>query len=210
MKILLVAATKAEIEPLLTHFELNCNHSNPNPIFEYLITGVGMVATTFTLTKHLSTTHYDLIINAGIAGSFDKHLKNGTLVHVVKDTFSEMGAEDHDSFITLTELGYGQCTFTFDTTNINLPKVTAITVNTVHGNAKSIEVIKARLNPEIESMEGAAVYYVSKQFNIPCLQIRAISNLVEPRNKSNWTIGLAIQNLNTWLINYFSNEMNCI
>ena len=71
-----------------------------------------------------------------------------------------------------------------------------ITVNTVHGNNQSISEIIARLNPEVESMEGAAVFKVCEEFNIPCLQIRSVSNSVEKRNRNNWDLDLAIKNLN--------------
>jgi len=56
-------------------------------------------------------------------------------------------------------------------------------------------------------MEGAAVFYACKRENIDCLQIRSVSNYVEPRNKENWQIGLAIRNLNDWMISFIS-EMN--
>jgi len=78
-----------------------------------------------------------------------------------------------------------------------LKQVKAITVNTVHGNKNSITKIVNRLNPDIESMEGAAIFAVCKEFNIPCVQITSISNKMEKRNKENWNIPLAIQNLNT-------------
>jgi futalosine hydrolase len=45
-------------------------------------------------------------------------------------------------------------------------------------------------------MEGAAVFKVCNEFFIPCIQIRAISNKVEKRNKENWNMPLAIRNLN--------------
>ena len=46
-------------------------------------------------------------------------------------------------------------------------------------------------------MEGAACFMVCEKFEIPCIQIRAISNKVEKRNKENWNLDLAISNLNT-------------
>jgi futalosine hydrolase len=36
--------------------------------------------------------------------------------------------------------------------------------------------------------------------NAKYVQIRAVSNYVEPRNKENWQMGLAIKNLNEYLI----------
>ena len=77
-----------------------------------------------------------------------------------------------------------------------LQSVKGITVNTVHGNSETISEITQRENPEIESMEGASVFKVCEQMNIPCLQIRSISNKIEKRNKKNWNLDLAILNLN--------------
>ncbi len=44
----------------------------------------------------------------------------------------------------------------------------------------------------MESMEGAAVFYAALRFNTPCVQIRAVSNFVEPRNRESWEIGKAL------------------
>ena len=68
-------------------------------------------------------------------------------------------------------------------------------MNTVHGNMASIEKVIKKYKPEIESMEGAAFFYVCEKENIPSIQLRAISNYVERRNKDNWNIPLALQNL---------------
>jgi futalosine hydrolase len=38
---------------------------------------------------------------------------------------------------------------------------------------------------------------------IPCIQLRSISNYVEPRNRSNWNIPLAIKALNDYLLEHF-------
>lgn len=182
MKILIVVATNAEIE----HERFtNC---------ELLITGVGMLNTAISLTKKLSHNNYDLIINIGVVGSFSDDLKIGDVVEVVKDTFSELGYEDAEGFTEFTEFDLKH---TFKSqAKTQLPKASSITVNTVHGNEESIESITERLQPDIESMEGAAVFQVCKEFNVPCMQIRAISNRVEQRDKNNWNIPLAIHNLN--------------
>jgi futalosine hydrolase len=45
-------------------------------------------------------------------------------------------------------------------------------------------------------MEGAAFHYVCLTEKVPFLQLRAVSNYVGERNKKNWNIKLAIENLN--------------
>ncbi|KQC01490.1 futalosine hydrolase [Pedobacter sp. Hv1] len=205
MKLLIVAATQAELAPVYEHFGLPNAHFIQQEKFDILITGVGMTATAFALGKYLNNT-YNLVLNVGIAGSFDKQLHLGSLVNIYEDTFAELGAEDHDQFISLDELGFGQITFNSSYDLIDLPKVKGITVNKVHGNTESINAIIKRFNPQTESMEGAAVFYACNLSHIPCAQVRSLSNEVEPRAKENWKIGLAITNLNEWLIDFITQQ----
>jgi len=157
-----------------------------------LITGMGMVNTSIQITKELMQNEYDLVINMGVVGSYSKDYIIGDVVEVVEDSFSELGFENGNDF--------GQFSDFVTKYNVvaktNLQKVKGITVNTVHGNIHSITEIVNRLNPDVESMEGAAVFKVCNEFAVPCIQIRAISNNVEMRNKANWNMPLAIHNLN--------------
>lgn len=210
MKILLVAATASEIEPLLLHFNIleNAGTVNENRV-DVLITGVGMTATAFAMGKCLALNRYDLAINAGIAGAFDRSLKTAEVVAVTLDCFAELGSEDGEDFLTIDQLGFGKSNVKpdhlFEHPNVEaLKKTRGITVNKVHGNDESIYTTVTRLNPQIESMEGAAFFYACNQYNLPCLQIRAISNYIERRNRDAWKIPLAIQNLNAVLIELLS------
>ena len=83
-----------------------------------------------------------------------------------------------------------------------LQKVKGITVNTVHGNEASIEKVKRLYNPAVESMEGAAFFSSCKEIGVEFIQIRAISNYVEKRDKSKWEMALAIKNLNNFIIDF--------
>lgn len=204
MKILFVAATRPEVDPVLAQLE--------EAGFDVLLTGAGMVATAYHLGKALQNDAYDLLVNVGIAGSFCTDVMLGDVVQVVRDQLIELGAEDHDEFVPMEQLGFGQSIFE-TTSNITskslqqLPKGNGITVNTVHGNARSIETLKKRLpGLTVESMEGAAVFYAAQQADIPAVQVRAISNYVEPRDRNRWKIGLAIDNLNAWM-NEFIKEI---
>ena len=222
MKLLLVAATHAEIAPLLSQFP---NHEIQNELIlggssvKILITGVGMVATAFSMGQHLASHSYDLALNLGIAGSFDFNLVLGDVVMVTEDLFAEQGAEDGEEFLPIAELGFGEgrqfpvCSLQSKELDLKFPELTtlkqvkAITVNQVHGNELSIAKIIARFNPQIESMEGAAFFYACNQTSTPCIQIRSISNYVERRNREKWNIGLAVNNLNTFAIK-FLNALN--
>ena len=205
MNILLVAATAFEIEPLARHLD---EHGINNSVNK-LITGVGMTATAYALGRELAMDKYDLAINAGVAGAFDRSLKIGEVLNVRLDNFMELGAEDGDNFLSLDELGLGKCgikpSYPYENTFLNsLKTVRAITVNKVHGNDESIYSTVSRLNPDVESMEGAAFFYACNELNLPCLQLRTISNYVERRNRESWNMALAINNLNSFLIDFLN------
>ncbi len=203
-KLLIVAATSAELKITLEHFNLPDKAFVQTTDFDILITGVGMTATAYALGKHLNN-NYHLVLNVGIAGSFDQNIPLGTVVNINHDTFSELGAEDHDNFLTIDELGFGTNSASATAKIAELPNIKGITVNKVHGNSESIQLIKQRFNVQTESMEGAAVFYACNKEDLPCAQVRAISNYVVPRNKEDWKIGLAIHNLNNWLISFLNN-----
>ena len=211
--VLIVSATLAECQGLLKpNFKCDDGESHFIDAFadlkaDLLVTGVGSVATTFHLTRLLATANYRILLNIGLAGSFNKTLSLGMVVSVRSDQFADLGAEDHDDFIDIFDLGLQNSSenpFTngklipIVSNNMPLNKmiaVDAITVNKIHGNKASIDKIKPKYPVDIESMEGAAFYYVANMFQIPALQLRAISNYVEPRNRDSWKISLALSNL---------------
>ncbi len=218
MNILVVAATRDEISPLIAHLAANTQatanaESSSDLTFQLtkakidvLITGVGMVATAFALGGQLANASYDLAINLGIAGSLDRSIALGEVVEVTDDTFIELGAEDDECFITLDELGFGGTRFgtatrlSNYTTDRSIRQTTGITVNRVHGNERSIESLRQLTSAQSESMEGAAFFYACEQAQLPALQIRAVSNYVEKRDRNAWKIGLAVKELNTFAV----------
>lgn len=205
MEILIVAATKYELEPSLPFL-----HEQG---IDVLVTGVGMVETAFALGEKLATKQYDLLLNVGIAGSFSSDLLIGDVVEVVQDRLIELGAQNREKFLSIEEMGFGQSLFFSNSiagtiAPTGLQQVHGITVNTVHGNAIAIEAVRKRLenNLTIESMEGAAVLHAAHKKNTPVIQVRAISNYVEPRDTSRWDIPQAIQKLHEWLRGYLISQ----
>ena len=56
-------------------------------------------------------------------------------------------------------------------------------------------------------MEGAAFFQACMTEGVAFSEIRAISNYVEPRNRDNWKIAEAIENLNKTLIELFEKRL---
>ena len=175
---------------------------------DVLTTGVGMIATAAWCSRTFAAEHYDLALNVGLCGSFDASIAAPDVVHVTADRIAELGAEDGDAFLTIHQLQLlGENEFPFDgglLVNTNPPalpplttlrSVTGITVNTVHGNERTIAAVRDRYDPDVESMEGAAFMYSSLIAGVPFAQVRAVSNAVVRRNRGTWRLDAAIQAL---------------
>lgn len=213
MNILVIAATEAEIALSIKHIASRLRALKPD-VFEhnghyvqFAVTGVGAIATTYHLTTLLFRENYDLVIQAGIAGSFDRTLSLGDVVFVRSDKMGDLGAEDDNTFINIFDLGlmapndaphtHGWLKNPINTEKYNtkLPEVNAITVNTVTGSEATAQNRHTQSNPTLESMEGAALHYVCISRKQPFIQLRAISNYVEKRNRDSWDIPTALNNL---------------
>lgn len=226
MQILIVSATFFEIEKLtkdLEFIKIEENFYSKNlekKSIDILVTGIGIPYTVYKLTKTLNKKKYDLVLNMGIGGSITNSLNIGDVVRVKSEEFADLGIRSKDSFSTLFEMGLvdknnfpfidGSLSSTDFENNwfSNLKQVNGITVNTVNGNKKEIEELKKKFNADIETMEGAAVFYVCLMEKVAFIQIRAISNYVEERNKDNWDIPLAINNLMKTIKEYITINLN--
>ena len=213
---LIVAATAAEIDPLLAAVTQRSNPDGPLRSctrgahdVDVLTTGVGMVATAAWSSRVLGMHEYGLALNLGVCGSFDPEIPAGAVVQVISEELPEMGAEADDAFLTLHDLKLlERDDFPFrDGRLMNvappaiaalqpLPRVHGITVNTVHGRDSSIAAVRQRCDPQVETMEGAAFMYACLIRGTTFAEIRAVSNVVEKRNRAAWKLGEAIGNLN--------------
>jgi futalosine hydrolase len=212
MKILFVAATEFELHQFVENLDKIDREGSVVSSYKWhdleidlVITGLGMVFTTYCLTKVLKEKEYDLVINAGIAGSFSDELSIGTVVNVKSEQFSDLGIEEPGTFKTLFEVGFleknqfpfkdGKLLNPQNNGEFNLPDVNGISGSMSHGCPNTISKVIKEFSPDVESMEGGAVFYVCLQEKIPFLEIRAISNIVEARDTTKWDIPTALENL---------------
>ena len=210
MYILLTAATKFEISPTLILLEKQPQHFSEHTI-SVLITGVGQINTTYNLTTNLINKRPDVVIQAGIAGTFKEHYFLGQTVLVKQDCFGDLGMEEKEKFTTLFDNGFADKN-EFPFTNgwlvndsdtlfkdASLHVVNGVTINKVSDSLLQTQQLLSNFNADIESMEGAACHYVCLLQKIPFIQLRSISNSVGERDKTKWAIKDAIVNLNVEL-----------
>jgi futalosine hydrolase len=210
--ILIVSATLSESAFLRGNNSKKCNFfpakGNVKHSIDVLVTGPGIVATTYQLTKLLAQKKYDLAINIGICGSLDPGIKPVKVVNIISDQFGDFGAEDGKNYLDAFQLGLASknegpfkngkvnSTFKQKLSCINaIPISNGITVQKVQGSTATVRKTIEKFGPVMESMEGAAFLYVCSMEKVPSLQIRAVSNMVERRNRSSWKIKEAIDAL---------------
>jgi futalosine hydrolase len=208
MKILVCAATAMEITPFLGVY----NQSNHAEDIDVLITGIGLTATTYSLTKYFSLKHPDLVIQAGVGGCFDKASKLGSVLAIKQETIADESVIELKSLKTLFDLKLvPQNRFPFSKgwlinadkallQKTKLKVVKGISVNEITTSKQKVDFYKNAFNPVVESMEGAALHYSCLMENISFLQIRSISNYIGERNKKKWNMKESIVNLNKELL----------
>jgi futalosine hydrolase len=182
--------------------------------------GVGLLASCFSLTKLIYEQKPDLIIQAGIAGAFDENLALGKVVAIRHEQLADTGVEEKGTFNDIFDLNLqapDTSPFTdrklinnkFDKLNfLQLDMVTGITINEITTRPERIQLIKAKYNAQLESMEGAALHYCCIQTKTPFIQIRAISNYVGERDKSKWRFKDSFDNLTTNVLKYVDHLYN--
>ena len=203
-KILVAAATAKEINPFIELIKKEKINNN----IDILISGIGLTASTYHFAKQFALKKYDLVIQAGVAGSFDLRIPLGTVVSVKQDTIADQSVIELKKLKTLFDLklvpnnqhpyknGWLLNPYKKVLRKTGLKIVQGISVNQISTSKQMIQFYRDMFDPVTESMEGAALHYVCLMENIPFVQIRSISNYIGERNKKNWDMKDSIANLN--------------
>lgn len=220
-KILLVTATGFEIQPTLDFF--GCSAPSLKGLgapgafvetaaFDCLVTGVGQLQCAAHLMSRLSVAKYSFVLQAGVAGSFSPRYPKRAVVVVGEELLGDCGAEAGDGFLEIGEMGLlpnDGSPFSNGVLRavqpaqvglLGLPSVRSVTVNRTLAHSQSISWITRRFSPDIVNMEGAALFYVCLLKGVPCIQLRAISDMVGPRDRATWDIPGAVEALNSKVI----------
>lgn len=200
MRILITAATSMELAHLQDNIKSHSKHA-----IELAVTGIGAVSTTYHLMKLVHDNQFDIMIQIGIAGSFDHQLHLGTAVNIEIDSLVELGVEENNEYKDIfkmkladpNELPYSSGLLKNPHQHIldatGLKNKISVTNNNITTAENIIYRYKNIYKADLETMEGAAFHYVSIMQNLPFIQIRGISNYVGERNKNAWKIKEAIQ-----------------
>jgi len=197
-RILVMTAVIAEKEAVLSRLQGDSK-------FDVFLAGVGPAAAAANTAKVLARTEYKLVISAGIGGGFSGKTEEGSLVVANEIVAADLGAETPEGFMSLDDLGFGFTKIPVDAGLVktvsevllaaNFPISTGpiITVSTVTGTAGSAQEMCRRVPGVVaEGMEGYGIAVAAGSYGLPVLEIRAISNLVGPRQRNTWRIKEAL------------------
>jgi futalosine hydrolase len=205
----LVAATEKH------HLNFGTFITKNNNTINFVCHGVGAAFAQLCIQDIALTGSPNLLLQAGIAGVYTDKGTVENVYCVSADRFADVGAEDEERFLSIEDLQLQQAAHKYGSNGwllnvqqpypaffAGLPQAKGITVNTTSGSEITIRRWEKLYRPHTESMEGAALHLVGLAYNIPFVQLRAISNYVQVRDKSKWKIAGAIAQLNATLIEY--------
>jgi futalosine hydrolase len=210
MNCLVVAATIIEIAPFLEQYRAK-KGLFANVEIDVVITGIGLTATTYSLTKQLNIKRPDIIIQAGVGGCFDNAVPLGSVFAIRQEAIADQSVIELDKLKTMFDLKLvPQDQYPFNKgwllnkseilKKVRLRKVKGVSTNEITTSKQKVKFYKETFDPVVESMEGAALHYVCLMEKISFLQIRSVSNYIGERNKKNWNMKESIINLNKELI----------
>ena len=181
---------------------------------QVVITGIGAVNTAHALTQYLLTRPRPaLVIQTGIAGAY---VPGGLALEAValatSETYGDLGVLTPQGWRPADEIGiplveaHGTRPARFNEFPLDAGLVARaaavcgslvaatgpfLTVSTVTGVRARGDELYQRFGALCESMEGAAAAHVCALHDVPFLEVRGVSNLVEDRNRAAWKIAEA-------------------
>ncbi|PAD73118.1 futalosine hydrolase [Paenibacillus campinasensis] len=176
--------------------------------FDVVAVGVGPAAAAAYTARALARHRYGLVISAGIGGGFAGQAAIGSLVIANAIVAADLGSETPDGFLSVQELGFGTDRIVPDADlsqrwmqalergGLSAYHGPILTVSTTTGSAESAAFLARRIpGAAAEGMEGFGVATAAAAYELPALEIRAISNAVGPRNRGAWKIKEALEAL---------------
>ncbi len=192
MKIRLLAPTQLELSAIT--FE--------HPNLSKRACGVGGIAMAMDLLPYIAEDKFDLIILAGLAGGIETETMLSQVVKINKDFQGDLGVFEKRGFTPFTVSGlvekkdpntkYNVC----DDVLPKLEIMDSLSTNILFQEKDKNDSRHAHFNTQIENMEGAAFQEICEEYEVPYLQLRAVSNFIGERDKNNWQIKKSLENLN--------------
>ncbi len=186
VNILIVVATALEAQrlPALPHARI-------------AISGIGAVNAALETQARLLEAKPDLVLSVGIAGAYpNSGLKEADVIISSGVVYAGLGAQAGSSIEVLnfpvvsnfsSQLPVWDGALPFSK-KANLETGSIATLETVTTDLSRAHGIETQFGARAEAMEGAGVIHAALRHDLPAFEIRAISNVVGPRDPTSWKI----------------------
>jgi futalosine hydrolase len=164
-----------------------------------LATGVGPVEASCALAAALHQHRYQLVVNAGLAGTFDGAAAVGDGV-VVADDAIELRLEDGAQLALprgerAVEKARSDPALVERLRAQGFAAVHGITVARVTSTDETARRLASELGAQVESMEGFAALRAAERSGVPAIELRGISNRCGARESSGWNFAAGMAGL---------------
>lgn len=210
---LLVSATERELKPILDRSSGMLTACGV-PV---RITGVGKVNAAVSLALRLaSEPGIREVINLGVCGAYDRPgVAPGHLVVTTETCYGDEGIETDDGFVSIGDAGFPLMQDIPGVTeeilrlphgkevgdllsgrmDVQIHTGRMITVSACAGTARLATLRQEKWEPVGETMEGCALAHVCIKAGIRYTEIRGVSNMVGPYDRSAWKLDEAVDNV---------------
>jgi futalosine hydrolase len=214
MRIIITAATSGEWMPLFQKINPKFVSNNKRFSVGFHESGIGILASSVSMMKMFVQETPSLIIQMGIAGSFDPKIPLGKVFVVKDEVVADQGVMEKKEWKDMFDLKFDKPNdapyekrilpnpYLHQYNLLKLPTKKGATVNTITTDPKLAAIYKTKYKAQLESMEGAALHYIGRDLHVPFIQFRAVSNYIGERDKSKWKMQEAIYNLNE-IVNFY-------
>ena len=185
-------------------------------------TGIGSVNAAHALTCQLEEQLPDLVIQFGIGGAYvPTGLSIQSVVLATEEIYGDVGVITPEGWKPADEIGIPLVhddppyfnRFPLDSRLVSTAAEICgarcgpfVTVSQCSGVQAVGDALHARFNALCESMEGAAAAHICTLYNVPFIEVRGISNLVEDRDPTRWDIPGAADAAQSALIKIISDK----
>ncbi|WP_194893785.1 futalosine hydrolase [Catenulispora pinisilvae] len=175
-----------------------------------IVTGAGPAAAATGAAWVLASEPYKLALSVGIGGGFAPRAPIGSVVVSTRVVAADLGADSPEGFLPIEELGFAphveqpdehwaaRIRTALSQAGLHVVTGAVLTTTTVTGTAeRTAELLARHPDAAAEGMEGYGVASAATMAELPFVEIRAISNVVGPRDRDSWRIGEAMDVLAT-------------
>jgi futalosine hydrolase len=199
--LLVAVATEQEIEPL----QQSCANQ---PGLKLMVTGAGPVVAAANLGSYLAAhgAMVNGVLNVGVAGAYiDSGVELLDICLARQEVVGDFGICMQDRIldfdpgiippnrtIALENVLSAKIAGILRNNSISYKVANFVSVSCCSGTRKRGDFLRKKFAAGCENMEGAGVAMVCNNFNIPCVELRCVSNTVEDRNMDTWLLDEAI------------------